>query len=191
MVEWPALLLGTIGAVTLWRRNALLTSFLIWDFLLSLAVYSWAGEKFAWLVLHPLLPLVILAGAGLQGIWEARGYWRVAGFAAATLALIYVAFSSWWVNVDRGADPREFLVSTQSSTQVKEVADQVLALAASRGPSAPPLPVTVDAAEGATFPYAWYFRHLAPGYIDLQQQNATPPPDAEALVLTDDQPRTG
>ena len=110
--------------------------------------------------------------------------WRVAGFAAATLALIYVAFSSWWVNVDRGADPREFLVSTQSSSQVKEVADQVLALAASRGPNAPPLPVTVDSAEGATFPYAWYFRHLAPGYIDLQQQNA-PPPDAEALVLTE------
>jgi uncharacterized protein (TIGR03663 family) len=184
MVEWPALLLGTIGAVTLWRRNALLTSFLLWDFFLSLAVYSWAGEKFAWLVLHPLLPLVILAGAGLQGIWQARGYWRVAGFAAATLGLIYVAFSSWWVNVERGADPREFLVSTQSSSQVKDVADQVLALAASRGPNAPPLPVTVDAAEGATFPYAWYFRHLSPGYIDLQQQNA-PPPEAEALVLTE------
>jgi uncharacterized protein (TIGR03663 family) len=184
LVEWPALLLGAIGAVALWRRNSLLTTFLIWDFLLSLAVYSWAGEKFAWLVLHPLLPLVILAGAGLQGIWEARGWWRVAGFAAATLALIYVGFSSWWVNVDRGADPREFLVSTQSSTQVKDVADQVLALAASRGPNAPPLPVTVDSAEGATFPYAWYFRHLAPGYIDLQQQSATPP-DAEALVLTE------
>ena len=44
--------------------------------------------------------------------------------------------------------------------------------------------MTVDSAEGATFPYAWYFRHLAPGYIDLQQQNA-PPPDAEALVLTE------
>jgi uncharacterized protein (TIGR03663 family) len=184
LVEWPALLLGTIGAVTLWRRNALLTSFLIWDFVLSLIVYSWAGEKFAWLVLHPLLPLVILSGAGLQGIWEARGLWRVAGFAAATFALIYVAFSSWWVNVDRSADPREFLVSTQSSTQVKEVADQVLALAGSRGPNAPPLPVTIDSAEGATFPYAWYFRHLGAGYIDLQQQNATPPPDAEALVLT-------
>jgi len=184
-VEWPALLLGAVGAVySLWRPT-LLRLFLIWGFLVSLIVYSWAGEKFAWLVLHPLLPLVLLAGAGVQGIWEARGAWRVAGFAAATLGLIYVAFSSWWVNVDRGADPREFLVSTQSSTQGKEVADQVLALAASRGPGQPPLPVTVDAAEGATFPYAWYFRHLSPGYIDLQQENATPPPDAEALVLTD------
>ena len=42
----------------------------------------------------------------------------------------------------------------------------MLALADSRGPGAPPLSVTVDSAEGATFPYAWYFRHLQTGYID-------------------------
>jgi predicted membrane-bound mannosyltransferase len=162
----------------------MLSLFLIWDFVLSLIVYSWAGEKFAWLVLHPLLPLILLAGAGLQGIWEARGAWRIAGFAAATLGLIYVAFSSWWVNVDRGADPREMLVSTQSSQQVKDVADQVLALAASRGPGKPPLTVTVDAAEGATFPYAWYFRHLQTGYIDLQQPNAAPP-NTDVIVMTE------
>ena len=29
--------------------------------------------------------------------------------------------------------------------------------------------MTVDSAEGATFPYAWYFRHLQTGYVDLQQ----------------------
>ena len=33
-------------------------------------VYSWAGEKFAWLVLHPLLPLLLLAGIGVQAIWD-------------------------------------------------------------------------------------------------------------------------
>jgi uncharacterized protein (TIGR03663 family) len=38
--------------------------FLIWAFVLSLAVYSWASEKFAWLVMHPLLPLILLAGLG-------------------------------------------------------------------------------------------------------------------------------
>ena len=138
-IEWPALLLGAIGAVALWRRKPLFAAFLIWDFLLSLAVYSWAGEKFAWLVLHPLLPVVLLAGAGDAG--DLGGARRVAdrGLAGAALALLYVGVSSWWVNVDRGADPREMLVSTQSSTQVKDVADQVLALAASRGPGEPPL----------------------------------------------------
>ena len=183
-IEWPMLILGTIGAVSLWKRNSMFAAFLVWYFFLSLAVYSWAGEKFAWLVLHPLLPVILLAGVGLQAIWHARGAVKAGGLAFAGVALLYVFLSSWWVNHDRGADPREFLVSTQSSVQVKQVADQVQALADSRGPTQPPLTVTVDSAEGATFPYAWYFRHLSSGYIDYQQTIAEPP-TADVLILTD------
>jgi len=183
-IEWPMLILGAIGAVSLWKRNTMFAAFLVWYFVVSLIVYSWAGEKFAWLVLHPLLPVILLAGAGLQAIWQARGAWRAVGYAFATVALVYVFLSSWWVNHDRGTDPREFLVSTQSSEQVKQVADQVLALAESRGPNKPPLTVTVDSAEGATFPYAWYFRHLQSGYIDYSQAIAEAP-TADVLILTD------
>ena len=103
---------------------------------------------------------------------------------AAAVGLLYLGVASWWVNVERGADPREMLVSTQSSTQVKDVADQVLALAEGRGPGAPPLSVTIDSAEGATFPYAWYFRHLQTGYIDLQQANAAAP-TTDVIVMTE------
>jgi predicted membrane-bound mannosyltransferase len=183
-IEWPMVLFGAIGAVSLWKRRPMFAAFLVWTFVLGLGVYSWAGEKFAWLVLHPLLPLILLAGVGVQAIWQARGVWRPVGYAVATIALVYVFLSSWWVNHDRGTDPREFLVSTQSSSQVKQVADQVLALAESRGPGKPPLTVTVDSAEGATFPYAWYFRHLQSGYIDYQQPNAQAP-TADVLVLTE------
>ncbi|HWK27745.1 MAG TPA: flippase activity-associated protein Agl23 [Solirubrobacter sp.] len=183
-IEWPALLLGAIGAVSLWRRNSFFAAFLIWDFVVSLIVYSWAGEKFAWLVLHPLLPVILLAGVGVQAIWRSTGAWRWVGLAATTVALFYVGLASWWVNVDRGANPREMLVSTQSAEQVKQVADQVVALSKSRGPGAPPLSVTIDSAEGATFPYAWYFRHLPVGYIDLQQANAAPP-TTDVMILTD------
>ena len=42
----------------------------------------------------------------------------------------------------------------------------------------------MDAAEGATFPYAWYFRHLASGYIDYQQANAAAP-TSDVLILTE------
>jgi uncharacterized protein (TIGR03663 family) len=183
-IEWPALVLGVIGAVSLSRRKPLFTAFLVWDFLLSLAIYSWAGEKFAWLILHPLLPLLLLAGTGVQAIWQARGAWRIAGALVAAVGLFYVGISSWWVNHDRGADPREFLVSTQSAPDVKAVADQIVALSKSRGPGKPPLTITVDAAEGATFPYAWYFRHLGAGYIDYSQPNAVPP-SSDVLTLTD------
>ena len=71
--EWPVLLLGAVGAVVAFRQPTVLRAFLVWGFALSLAIYSWAGEKFAWLVLHPLLPLILLAGLGVQALWEARG----------------------------------------------------------------------------------------------------------------------
>jgi uncharacterized protein (TIGR03663 family) len=182
--EWPVVLLATIGAVAVVRRRSLIGAFLIWDFLLSLAVYSWAGEKFAWLVMHPLLPLLLLAGVGLQSVWTARRRWfGWLGIAAAAAGLAYAAYASFTVNALNGADPRELLVSTQSSVQVKQVAEQVQALAARRAAAGRPLTITVDAAEGATFPYAWYFRHLDVDYPDLSQQPLGETRDV--LILTD------
>ena len=184
-IEWPVLIFAAIGAVALWRRWPIFAAFLLWDFFVSLAVYSWAGEKFAWLVLHPLLPAHHPRRRGHRGDRaDARASCAGSGIAGVAVGLFYLGLSSWWVNVDRGTDPREMLVSTQSSSEVKDVADQVLALAESRGPGAPPLSVTVDSAEGATFPYAWYFRHLQTGYIDLQQANAAVP-TTDAIVMTD------
>ncbi len=179
--EWPVLLLGAVGAVMAFRRPTLLRLFLVWAFVLSLAVYSWAGEKFAWLVLHPLLPLILLAGTGLQAIWGARGrkLGRVA-VAVTALALSYSVYASFLANAVNRADPREFLVSTQSSEEVARTAREVLDLADRRGGQ---LKVTIDSAEGATFPWAWYFRHLDVGYIDLSTAGA-PPPESDVTILT-------
>ena len=178
--EWPVLLLGAAGAVAALRRPTLLRLFLVWAFVLSLAVYSWAGEKFAWLVLHPLLPLILLAGIGVQAIWAARRRWYGAAAAAVTLlALAYSGYASFLVNAEHGADPREFLVSTQSSTEVAAVAAEVVALAREN----PGLRITVDSAEGATFPWAWYFREQDVGYLDLGTSGA-PPPDSDVVILT-------
>jgi uncharacterized protein (TIGR03663 family) len=184
-VEWPALIFGTIGAVALVKRRSLIGYFLIWYFALSFGIYTWASEKFAWLLMHPLLPLLLLSGAGLQAIWQSRGAWRYVGIVAALVGLVYYAGSSYRINFGgHGADADELLVSTQSATEVKQVADQVLAMAAGRGPDQPPLTVTVDAASGATFPYAWYFRHLNAGYIDESLPNAAPP-TSDVVLLTD------
>jgi uncharacterized protein (TIGR03663 family) len=179
-VEWPALLLGAIGAVATFRRPTLLRVFLIWAFLLSLLVYSWAGEKFAWLVLHPLLPLILVAGVGVQAIWESRRRWYgKVGIAVAIVAFAYVGYASFLVNAEHRADPRELLVSTQSSEEVANVARHVVAQAKA---SDTPFSITVDAAEGATFPWAWYFRDLNVGYVDLSTSGT--PPNSNVLILT-------
>ncbi len=180
--EWPTLLLGGLGAVVALRRPTLLTGFLVWAFVLSLAVYSWASEKFAWLVLHPLLPLVLLAGLGVQAIWAARTRPAGrAGLAAMAVGAVYLGAASWWVNAEHGADPREVLVSTQSSPEVKAVSQSIVDLDSR---SSRPLSVVVDTAEGATFPYAWYLRDLPDvTYADLSV--APLPADTDVALMTE------
>ena len=179
--EWPVLLLGVVGAVYAVRRPSLLRWFLVWSFVVSLAVYSWAGEKFAWLVLHPLMPLILLAGVGLQELWAGRRGWpgRI-GLGVTALALAYTVYASVLVNAVNPADPREFLVSTQSSTDVSDQARRIAALAERRGGK---LKITIDSAEGATFPWAWYFRDLDVGYLDMATA-AAPPVESDVIVLT-------
>jgi hypothetical protein len=157
-----------------------LRAFLVWAFALSLAIYSWAGEKFAWLVLHPLLPLILLAGLGAQWLWDARrSTLGKAGLAVAAVIALYVPISSWWLNVDHRANPRELLVSTQSSEDVKRIELEVKRMAKKD----PKLSITVDSADGATFPYAWYFRDLNVGYLDMT--TVSQPPDSDVLVMTE------
>ena len=101
-------------------------AFLIWAFVCSLAVYSWASERFAWLVLHPLLPPTLLAGIGVQALWLNRPRrLRVAAGVVIAACLAYTLYATFTVNALHGANPREWLVSTQSSVDVKRVADRV------------------------------------------------------------------
>ena len=59
------------------------------------------------------------------------------------------------------------------------MADQVAAMAKKN----PKLTITVDSADGATFPYAWYFRDLNVGYLDMS--TVTEPPPSDVLILTE------
>ena len=168
--EWPALLLGAVGAVATLRRPTLLRAFLIWDFVLSLAVYS-LGERA--LLLARAAPAAAAAAARRPrragDLGRARALERPArARASCSSCALYTGYASWWANVENGADPREFLVTTQSAEQVKGVRDEVR-----RGRRARAARGARRAAswstrrEGATFPWAWYFRDLAAGYLDL------------------------
>ena len=182
--EWPVILLGLVGAVAAFRRPTTLNLFLVWMFVASLAIYSWAGEKFSWLALHPLLPLILLAGIGVQWLWDARRRWggRI-GLAFAVLVALYLPIASWWANVEHRADPKEFLVSTQSSEDVLDVRDRVYSVDDRfKRRTGQPVTIHIDSAEGATYPWAWYFRDRSVFYVDMQQPGYAP--GAQVLIMT-------
>ena len=180
--EWLVLALGAVGIVATLMRRGGFELFLVWLFLASLAAYSFAGERFAWLVLQPLLPLVLLAGVGMQALWSAGSRRRIVAAAVAGLAAVLFAWSAFDVSVNEGTDPRELLVVVHTGPDALGVRDRVLDLAR-RDPG---LTVTVDGTDHSTFPWAWYFRDLNTGFVDMTRRGYNPA--ADVLVMSD--PRT-
>jgi uncharacterized protein (TIGR03663 family) len=182
--EWPVMLLALVGIVFAVLRPTTVRLFFVWMFATTLAFHSWGSERFAWLVIHPLVPAVLLAGLGFQFIWELRRrVIRTAALAGVALGAVYLVGASFSANAVHGADPRSLLVATQSSVQVKEVAQQVLALARrQKAEGKPPLTITIDSSQGATFPYAWYFRDQEVGYVDMTAEGYVP--DTQVLIMT-------
>ena len=82
LYEQLAVVFGLAGVLYSLMRPNRFRLFLVWWFLVSLILYSWAGEKMPWLTIHILLPLMLLAGMtvgrALEGTVEfVRGrQWR-------------------------------------------------------------------------------------------------------------------
>ena len=165
--EWLALVLGAIGAVVALRRPTVLRVFLLWFFVGSLVAYTFAGERMPWLVVHPLLPLILLAGVGAETLWSARG--RLAGrvgLGVAAAAAAYTIYASIGLSYIRPADPAEIMVFTQTSTDVPPLRDAFLAQHA-RATVERPFELAIDSWGGHAWPWVWYLRDLPVAYVDM------------------------
>ena len=164
--ELPVLVLAAVGVVTSLRRPTLFRAFLVWDAAFSFAVYSWAGERMPWLTLHPLLPLILLAGVGAQTLLGGRRG-RV-GLAAIGLAgAAFTAFTAWNVVYDHPADPSEPLVFVQTATDVPGARDDLVAVIRAVQRSGRDPRILVDSWGGTGWPWGWYLRDEPVGYPDL------------------------
>jgi uncharacterized protein (TIGR03663 family) len=185
--ELPVLVLAVLGIVTSLRRPTLLRLYLVWSATLNLVVYSWASERMPWLVLHLLLPLVLLAGVGLQTLWEGRRTPRPAtvAFAAASAAfLLWGAVNAAYVHP---ADPAELLVFTQTSIQTDPAREAILeadhrTLAVAHRHAT----LQLDSSDGTAWPWTVYLRDLPVHYADMSGPFT---PDAD-LVVVDDRNRS-
>lgn len=188
--EWPVLVLAAAGVVAVIRRASLIGGFLIWMATGSLAVYSWASERMPWLVLHPLLPLLLLAGIGMQRLLEQRR--QIPARAALALVAVGAAFSVYTavgVAYVRPADPRELLVQVQTADDVPRIRTEILRLeAAAQLASRRPLALDVDRWGGTGWPWSWYLRDVPIAYYDMSIDRPAPGADA-VLVAAPNQPR--
>ena len=185
--EWPILLLAGAGLVVAVRRPDPVRGLLVWHALANLAVYSWASERFPWLVVHPLVPLILLAGLGAEALYRRLPRLLVTapapltprrvglGAAAVTLAaLVVLAVPPVYRDP---SSPHHLLVAVQTSPELVAIRDRVEARYLLAPPDDPPR-VVIDTRDSATWPWAWYLRDRPVLYADLGQ-------DPDAVVGAD------
>jgi uncharacterized protein (TIGR03663 family) len=66
LYEQVGLVFGLAGVVRCLLRPSRFRLFLVYWFLGNVIIYSWAGEKMPWLMIHMTMPMMILAALGLQ-----------------------------------------------------------------------------------------------------------------------------
>lgn len=172
--EWLILAFALVGTAVAFRRRSLVGGWLLTTAVVQFAAYSWAGEKFAWLAMHPLIPIVLLAGLGAQALADRLATASVSrplrfapvlvGGIAAVLTLVIAVRPA----ITDGADARELLVTVQTQTAVPELTD---AMAAARR-SGRLGSVLVDDRDSGSWPWAWYlhsFENVAWVTIDPTQ----------------------
>lgn len=160
LYEQLALLFGLAGMAYACVRRSLATTFLVWWTVMAFGLYSWAGEKMPWLVIHIALPLILLAGLFLGSVLGSARRPVALGIAATALLLAALeVHSTFLLNYVDGANPTEMLIYVQTSQDVPNTVNELTALSekVTKGLS---LPIAVDSTDVGGWPFTWYLRHF-------------------------------
>lgn len=116
----PIILLGLVGsAFYYFKRKRLFPIFLLIFSVFNLAIFSWAGEKFPWLALNSLVPLILLTGyfAGdlLKNIKLTSAKILIAIMAILLVYGIYSAYNLAYIN---SYDTKEMAVYVQTPKKI-------------------------------------------------------------------------
>lgn len=92
--------------------------FLIYWSMAAFFLYSWAGEKMPWLVVHQVMPMILLAGRFVGDVLDAadwRAIWRQGGPILALLLLPTVVVLFVWVGIRpfQGLSLQDMAATTQ------------------------------------------------------------------------------
>jgi hypothetical protein len=210
--EQLIVLFGLGGLARCLARPNRFRLFVVFWFVASLFLYSWAGEKMPWLSLHILLPLLLLAAIALEwavlkvlDLLSEMAAHRVAGrrlvhwsgpfsqrrysgavfsLVGAFLLLIPMLHSMLFVTyMDPGDAPHEMLSYVQTTTDVTLVMAKIDALDQKLYQGRHMLRIGVDGDN--TWPFAWYLRDYKLVWYNYSDQYPTQngPNDLDVLLI--------
>ncbi len=171
--EGPIVLIALAGALMAWRRRSAFGLACAFSAAALTGAYTFAGERFPWLITQPLIPLTLLAGLTVQWLWEQR---RRAALAVAAVAVAAMGAGALDLAFNRPEDPRDIVVSVQTTREAEEVRDEVIALM-ERGAR-----VDVDATFGGAWPWGWWLRDRGAGFPDMTATAYRPA--ADVLIVS-------
>lgn len=156
--EWLFIGLAAIGTWRALKKPTFTMGFLVWTSAASLILYSYAGERMPWLIVHPLLPVLFLAGVGFHWLWKDRSALSPLLLGLVAFGLVWTSFVSIRASFTTDTDARELLVQAGQATEhVEEVLAEVRALdAVARAELGRPAKIAVTTDN--SWPWAWYFR---------------------------------
>jgi|GEM_PF-305620 len=156
--EWLFIGLAAVGTWRALKKPTFTMGFLVWAAAASLILYSYAGERMPWLIVHPLLPVLFLAGVGFHWLWKDRSALSPLLLGLVAFGLVWTSFVSLRASFSTDTDGRELLVQAGQATEhVEEVLAEVKALdAVSRAEFGRPARIAVTTDN--SWPWAWYFR---------------------------------
>ncbi len=148
---------GCLATYEFKRSKQPFTAFLVYWSMMSYLAYSYLQEKVPWLTLHIIIPLIFVSAIVIKGMLKYRRdkFYRIAGYVFLVAGLFYALHTAFLLNWHNESDPVEQMVYVQTSSDVKNLIDEVERIAYWRGEHENMRFVIQGT---ATWPFYWYFR---------------------------------
>ena len=156
--EYFVTILAVIGGIRVFRNPTFAGKFILWTALATLISYSWADERFPWLMLHPLVPMSLLAGMGALSLWEMRRSQFAPLVVLVVIALLATTlYRSFTMNYVDQRSPREMVTQLEQTEEYEAAVERITKIIDYSVESGQgPLYLSIDTFERQ--PALWYFR---------------------------------
>ena len=183
--EYFVTLLAVIGSIRIFRKPSFAGKFFVWTALATLISYSWADERFPWLMLHPMVPMSILAGFGALSLWDLRRKQYMPLIVLVLAILVSTTlYRSFTMNYVDQRSPLEMVTQLEQTEEYETAVERITKLIDySVESDESPLYLTIDHFE--IQPALWYFRdYISSRYSGFSSEYAG---FLEITELVDDQ----